>query len=269
MCWSGEASAALALGGFASTAYFYKKGEPAELCAALGYFSGMEALQAFTYSVINQCSNPSNQVATMLGYLHIAFQPFFVNAVSMHFVPKPVRDRIRPFVYGLCFLGALLFIMRLYPWGWMTPCYEITYNLPFCPTCSFHIPFCGKNICSVSGAWHIAWQIPARYNYFLDNTYLIAAFFMPVLYGSWRMTVYHIISGPLLAWATTKDANEWAAVWCLYSIALLGLMIKSPIRKVLYVRQFPLWHLIPGAMRAAALEPVFARKKRQRSKKVA
>jgi hypothetical protein len=50
---------------------------------ALGYFSSMEVLQAFTYSVIDQCALPSNQIATLLGYLHIAFQPFFINMLSM------------------------------------------------------------------------------------------------------------------------------------------------------------------------------------------
>lgn len=64
MCWSGEASACLAVTGFASTAYFYRQGESRVLCAALAYFSLMELLQAYTYSVIDECFNPRNQIAT-------------------------------------------------------------------------------------------------------------------------------------------------------------------------------------------------------------
>jgi len=241
MCWSGEASAALAAGGFAGAAYFYRKGEAPELCLALTYFSGMEALQAFTYSVINQCANPDNQIATLLGYLHISFQPFFINAVSMHFIPAAVRKKIQYFVYGLCFLASWLFIMRLYPFQWAPPCYDVKYTLPFIH--SFHpsIPFCGKIICSNSGSWHIAWEIPARYVFLFDNSYVWVAFLLPLLYGSWRMTLYHIISGPFLAWLTTNNANEWAAVWCLYSIGLLGIMIKTPVRRILYVRKWFWW----------------------------
>jgi hypothetical protein len=82
MCWSGEASVALAIAGLGTTAYAAYKKEPAPLWMALGYFSSMEALQAFTYSVIDQCGLPSNQIATMLGYLHIVFQPFFINMLS-------------------------------------------------------------------------------------------------------------------------------------------------------------------------------------------
>jgi len=73
MCWSGEASTALAVVGIATTAYAAYKKEPAVLWITLGYFSSMELLQAFTYTVIDDCSSPSNQIATLLGYLHIAF----------------------------------------------------------------------------------------------------------------------------------------------------------------------------------------------------
>ena len=69
MCWSGEASTVLATIGLSSTVYFYYKKEPAALCAALGYFSLMEVLQAYTYTVIDECSNPANQLATLLGYI--------------------------------------------------------------------------------------------------------------------------------------------------------------------------------------------------------
>jgi len=245
MCWSGEASAVLAASGFASSVYLYRKKEAPPLCAALAYFSGMEALQAYTYSVINQCSNPDNQVATLLGYLHIAFQPFFINAVSMYFIPDAVRKKIQYYVYGLCFVAAWLIIMRLYPFSWGIPCYQISYSFPTFPQGESSVPFCGKIICSTHGQWHIAWQIPAYYiSLFAENAYMIVAFFLPIVYGSWRITIYHLLTGPLLAWLTTNNANEYAAVWCLYSIGLLGLMIKTPIRKLLFVRKWFWWGLL-------------------------
>src|ERR1700760_2131332 len=98
MCWNGQASAVLATIGIASTGYAVYKKEPMPLWISLGYFSLMELLQAFTYTVINQCDNPSNQVATLLGYLHITFQPFFINAVSMYFINQKVAKKIAPFI---------------------------------------------------------------------------------------------------------------------------------------------------------------------------
>ncbi len=128
MCWSGEASAVLAATGFISTAYFYRKGESNALCGALAYFALMELLQAYTYTVIDQCFNPRNQIATFLGYMHIAFQPFFVNAVSMYFIPKALRQRIAPSVYILCFAAATIFMMRIYPFSWASFCYDKSYQ---------------------------------------------------------------------------------------------------------------------------------------------
>jgi len=243
MCWSGEASTVLATIGLSSTAYFYYKKEPAALCAALGFFSLMEALQAYTYTVIDECDNPGNQVATLLGYIHIAFQPFFVNAVSMYFIPEKIKARISASVYFLCFVTTVCLLIRLYPFEWAPACYEVkTRFILFSQYIdSFNVPFCGKRICSTSGDWHIAWEIPATANLALFNMYVVTAFLLPVLYGSWKMTIYHIITGPFLAYLTTSNPNEWAAVWCLYSIGLLLLLLKTPIRGFLHVRSWFWW----------------------------
>jgi len=242
MCWSGEASAVLATTGFVSTSYFFYKGESKVLCAALAYFSLMELLQAYTYTVIDQCHIPSNQIATLLGYIHIAFQPFFINAVCLHFIPASIRNRISGVVYSLCFIAAIIFMMRIYPFEWETYCYQHSYSLKFAPGYSLHMPFCGEQICSTSGAWHIAWAIPANDSIAMANAYPYAAFALPLLYGAWRLVLYHFITGPLLAFLTTNDPNEWAAVWCLYSIGLLLLLIKTPIRNYLYVKS---WYGLP------------------------
>jgi len=243
MCWSGEASTVLATIGLSSTVYFYFKKESPTLCAALGFFSLMEALQAYTYTVIDDCSNPGNQVATLLGYMHIAFQPFFINAVSMYFIPETVRNKILAPVYFICFVTTICLLIRIYPFDWAPACYEVQNKLILFSQFidSFNVPFCGKKICSVSGNWHIAWEIPASANLLLYNMYIVAAFIMPVCYGSWKMTIYHLVTGPFLAFLTTNNANEWPAVWCLYSIGLLLLLIKTPIRQFLHVRHWFWW----------------------------
>jgi hypothetical protein len=68
--------------------------------------------------------------------------------------------------------------------------------------------------------------------------YVLAGFVVPVLYGSWRFTIYHILMGPFLAKLLTDNPNEWPAVWCLLSIGLLLIVVKTPIRKWLYVRRW-------------------------------
>ena len=90
MCWSPEASIGIAVIGVATTAYCIKKKEPMLLVIPLAYFTLMEILQAYSYSVINECGNPANQNATVLAYIHVSLQPIFANMIGLHFVPDPV-----------------------------------------------------------------------------------------------------------------------------------------------------------------------------------
>lgn len=240
MCWNGTASGILATAGILSTGYAYYKKEPTVLWMSLGYFSLMELLQAFTYTVINQCEDPSNQIATLLGYLHITFQPFFINAVSMYFINQRVAKKIAPFIYTCCFAASILMLIQLYPFDWAG-------------SCDPRRPLCGKILCSVRGNWHIAWMVPTngignmltemQLPFFKQGFpgYIIAGFMLPILYGSWRFTLYHMMFGVWLARATTTNIDEWPAIWCLFSIALLLVVIKTPVRKWLFVKKWALW----------------------------
>lgn len=244
MCWNGTASTTLAVAGIATTAYAAWKGEKPVLWVPLAYFSLMEALQAFSYSVINRCDLPSNQIATMLGYLHISFQPFFINAVAMYFIPRAVRSKIQLPVYGACFGSSVFMMLQLYPFTWAGQCDPSSW-------------LCALRLCSVSGDWHIAWDLPinglggALFHGF--PTYAITAFIIPLLYGSWRFTAYQWLVGPFLARLTTTNMNEVPAIWCLFSIGLLVVVIKSPLRTYLHIDAWLLW---PKTWRRDASETV-------------
>jgi hypothetical protein len=240
MCWSGEASAVLATVGFATSGYVAYQGESRQLWLPLTYFAAMELLQAATYFYIDQCDTPQNQLLTLLGYLHIAFQPFFVNMAALYFVPSAVQRRVQGLAYALCGLATVAMLIKLYPFSWAKTCvrgYE---------------GFCGPAVCSTSGDWHIAWQLPL--NGLMSNhaddlipfpfglhgfAYFAAAFLLPLLYGSWRFVSFHLLVGPLLADQLTRHPNEHAAVWCLLSIGLCMSLIKTPLRRWLCVRGWP------------------------------
>ena len=203
-------------------------------------FSSMELLQAFTYSVIDQCSLPSNQIATLLGYLHISFQPFFINMISMYFIPGHVRERIQWPVYTVCFISAIIMLLQLYPFEWAG-------------SCPLGRGLCSDRLCSVSGEWHIAWDIPTNgmlnfitvesWASFLGTypSYLIAGILLPFAYGSWRLTLYQFLVGPQLALQLTSNPNEVAAIWCLLSIGILLIVVKTPIRRFMFVKSWWLW----------------------------
>ncbi len=241
MCWSGEASTVWATVGMSASLYAAYKKEDKALYLPLMYFSLMEILQAYTYTVINECGNPANQIATLLGYLHITFQPFFINAISMYFIPPEVRKKIQVSVYTLCFASAIIMIIQLFPFPWAG-------------ICQIGRSMCSTRLCSVSGNWHIAWEVPLNGigNFFwrmgfppLRNglfSYMFVGFALPVIYGSWRMTLYHYVMGPMLAIMSTNNVNERPAVWCLLSIGFLLIVVKTPIRRILHVKR---WFFYP------------------------
>ncbi len=245
MCWSGEASALLALSGMGITAYLIRKGESKELWLTLLYFSLMELLQAVTYLYIDQCSMSMNKILTWLGYVHIGCQLFFFNMISMYFVPKVVKAKIAPYVYGLCCVGLILFMSKAFSF----------FGTSLCAV--GREPFCGIVACSYKGDWHLAWQLPLNNLLSFPDlwvgrglhsiVYILFGCILPILYGSWRLILIIAIFGPIVARLLTIDPNEFPAVWCLLSVGLCCSVIVSPIRNNLFVRNWPLYYLLfPG-----------------------
>ncbi len=200
--------------------------DPAAIWLTLGYFSAMEALQVAGYAVVDQCGTFENRAVTLASYLHIAFQPFLINAFALELVPKAAKDRTKRWVFAVCGLSAAVMIAQLVPWQSVG-------------TCVPGSPLCATSLCTVSGAWHIAWDIP--YNGVMRPianvlgidfgfpTYMVATFALPLVYGAWRFVVMHAVVGPVLAWSLTDNPNEMPAVWCLFSIFILfvGLSMRA------------------------------------------
>lgn len=228
MCWNIEASAAMVVAGAAVTGFAWRQGQPAGIWVTLGYFTAMEALQVAGYLVVDQCGTPENRTVTLLSYLHIVFQPLFINAFAMELVPERVKQRVRLWVFGLCALSSTVMLAQILPWPALGACLPGT-------------PLCGQSYCTMSGTWHIAWHIP--YNGLLVPveqvlglqsgfpTYMATAFLLPLLYGAWRFVLLHTLAGPVLAWTLTSDPNEMPAVWCLFSIAILLVSLSPLVRR--------------------------------------
>lgn len=165
---------------------------------------------------------------TLLSYLHIVFQPFFINAFAMELLPEPVKKRLRRGVFLCCALSSLVMLIQLMPLSWAGPCHP-------------GAPLCANELCLVRGEWHIAWNVP--YNGLLvplENTvgvhagfpsYMLVAFLLPLVYGAWRFVVFHALAGPILASFLTSNPNEQPAIWCLFSIGILLMSLSPLIRR--------------------------------------
>jgi hypothetical protein len=231
MCWSLEASAGLAVVGTVGAVYAYRRGDSNLLWIPLLYFAGMELLQALSYPVIGNCMSSQNQLLTLLSYIHIAFQPFFVNAIFLYFIPKEVRQRVIVPVFIFCAAAALVMLVRLYPFPWAGMC-EMGQIL------------CGPQMCSVWGSWHIAWSLPL--NDLLPHTYAyaLAAFVLPLVYGSWRAVLFAVVTGPFLAYLSTSNVNEQPAIWCLFSVALVIVTVFTPLKNALKTKSYFTWRFL-------------------------
>lgn len=243
MCWSATASLAMVGVGAVATGLAASRGQPRAIWATMGYFTAMELLQASGYAVIDECGTTANRSITLLSYLHIVFQPFFINAFAMELVPAPVKRRIRRWVYALCAVSSATMLAQLLPLDWAG-------------SCRIGDTLCGAELCLVSGEWHIAWDVP--YNGLLTGgvldgiqgltgirpdfpTYLLTVFALPLVYGAWRFVLMHALAGPLLAYALTSDPNEAPAVWCLFSIGILLLGLSPVVRGRFEVSRWFAW----------------------------
>lgn len=224
MCWSGTASAGMASLGFGGALFARWRGEGWMRWVTLMYFSSMELLQAFTYSVIGICvitGTPEgkwNEILTILSYLHISFQPIFTNFFGLSFSKKGTELKIwLKWTTIAMVLVSLLMVSRMFFHNLFGVCNYVK------------TPLCGLDTCSYKGEWHIAWRLAL--NGFDEWTifghkavwlvYNIPVFILPLFYGGWRWSLYHFTFGIFLARQLTGNKDEFSAIWCLSSIAFL------------------------------------------------
>jgi len=189
-------------------AILWKGPTGARSCVA--YFAFMETLQAFQYSVIDECDNPLNKIFTLLGFFHLAFQPFFVNMYLGTFMTN-MQKRYLPMILSLSFFGGIMMCNRL----WMS---EGDHH------CTIGIqPMCGAKTCTFRGNVHLAWQMPMQHadqDYFTPGwTLHFFLFYLPTYaLGMYGHTIFLLLSGPFLGRALTSHQDEIPAIWCFFSI---------------------------------------------------
>lgn len=207
MCFTQPMSLLFAVLGLSASAYLYKKYTYASI--SIGYFALMELLQYFQFFYIDKCNNYYNKLLTIIGYIHICFQPIFVNLWFFQFVKKPNYS----FIY-LSLAAALLLLSRLI----------VTNDKHLCD--NTNEPLCGKKTCTFSGKKHLAWNIrlraPGQY-WFTPSIGL--HFFMwviPVLtLFEIKPLIALLLTLPYFAIFITNNIHEQPAIWCFFSIIQL------------------------------------------------
>lgn len=208
MCFSESISLLIGVCGLLSSAYFYIYLMNIYASIGIGYFALMEIIQFFQYRVINQCKNPYNQFLTILGYLHICFQPVFVNLWLFAFISTAPNFT---FIYLSLFAGILL-ASRIF----------FVKDEELCD--GLNEPLCGKRTCAISGKRHIAWQVRLRAagKYWFTPS-IGLHFFMWVIptltLVQLKPLLALLLTGPYMGFLLTKNIHEQPAIWCYTSIA--------------------------------------------------
>jgi hypothetical protein len=205
-----------------------KRGEPAAIWGTVAYFTAIEGLQLAGYAVVDQCDTTANKSITLLSYLHVALQPVVINTFALQLVPEKVRKKAIKPVMLVCVVTVALMLAQLIPWRPLGKCLPGT-------------PLCGETLCTVSGNWHIAWQIPYNgllvpFDTFFGTrcgfpAYVFCFFVLPLFYGAWRFVLLNVLAGPVFASVLTDNPNEMPAVWCLLSIAIVCICLSPVIRQ--------------------------------------
>lgn len=227
MCWSEAATWSMVGIGTAGAALAWSRAEPAAIWGTIGFFTGMEALQVWGYQVVDQCGAAPNGAVTLLSYLHISLQPLVINIFCMALAGSSVSLRMRRLVLGVSTLACLMLLARLIP-------------APVLGLCPPDVPLCGSDLCTISGSWHIGWTVPLNNLFSLQPwlgsmgqfpDYMLAAFFLPCLYGAWRFALFNAAVGPGLSSILTDNPHEMPAVWCFFSVGIVLIGISPAFRR--------------------------------------
>ena len=203
-----------------------------KMTSAILFFCLMELLQFVQYFFIAddlydvKCLARINQILTVLGYVHIQFQPYFTNLYLQAFRPAtgkaaPHEEIAWALVLKLCLAQSALGLLRL-P---LTPGLN-AFELSEAQRAWYGGSrdwLEGPQLCTYRGSLHLAWSIPlAQPTYFLGGMGLHCfMMFVPMLciggLSELDAVSFLFLSGPVLATYLTSNTHEAASIWCFFS----------------------------------------------------
>lgn len=209
------------------------------------YFASMEILQFFQYLVINDCESKMNIFLTILGFVHICFQPLVTNIAFSAIDPKNLdqqREETWWFVIKFCAVTGFFMSIRI-----VVPLLSDNYDsfLLFAKCGIDSEAVCAERSCTTMGAYHLRWAWKLlRPTYTFPNVamHFFTMFFPALLLGMWIQSIVLFMSGPVLAtcFSGKADDGERAAIWCFFSIAeasITGITSYLACRKQLANRE--------------------------------
>lgn len=241
MCFTKEMSGGFAALGLFMSIWVYSKTDNMQLAAGVFYFFLMEFLQYFQYLVIDDCENPTNQILTVLGFLHICFQPYFTHIINSALTKSPTYLGYYVPILRMTIIAGVMLFAR----------FALTYHPSFAPASHFEgggIPGArwegdeynssgvstewlrAEKLCTLSGKFHLRWEVPmADVSYYVPSAAIHSFFmFMPFFVIKPKNIIQGLVlwaTGPALANYISPDLTEQASIWCFFSISQIAIML--------------------------------------------
>lgn len=259
MCFSQEMSLGFSIFGVLFAAWCFWSNGNMNIVKGVTWFVLMEILQVVQYSYIATdidpenptleqmsesavCKSSVNQFLTFLGFVHIAFQPYFSACMSCALIKQPTSVSQFKLVHRLQIWGALLLLSRhllTYVDGQTFEKFGFAAKYAFDPRS--WVPTVewlnGPALCTYAGKTHLAWSIPmVDVSYYVPSMQLHAfLMFVPFFaldfggfgknWKNWIAGFLLFITGPVLGDWFTANKHEAASIWCFFSICqVVGLV---------------------------------------------
>jgi len=212
MCFNQPMSLALAVSGFILGAWGYSQTKNVRMLAGVWYFVAMETLQFFQFFWLNDCASPINQALTIIGFLHICFQPYFTHTFSSAFMRNEKKKAQMEMVRKLSLIMGCMMFSR---WILFTPEHKLQ--------CANTEWLRGDQACTFQGNYHIAWSMPLHApTYFMPSNgihfFMMFAPYFAMGMDMWINGAILLFTGPVLSKLITDNLYEQASIWCFFSI---------------------------------------------------
>jgi hypothetical protein len=192
--------------------------------AGLSFLATKEAIQFLLYNHLEKDADGKcdrmNEILTVLAWIHISFQPFFVLLFIQGFSRSPQWYNIP---LGMAMVFAVFNILRI----------KEDIQTDRCVPKENPKGLCKKETCSFAGKYHVAYGFNlqsgdrgmATPNIF---TYYLLSFVPPLIVGDWPIPLASALLAILsYGWIAPHDNGEAAAIWCLISVAFVGFVAWS------------------------------------------
>eukprot|EP00823_Brevimastigomonas_motovehiculus_P007680 TRINITY_DN679_c0_g1_i1.p1 TRINITY_DN679_c0_g1~~TRINITY_DN679_c0_g1_i1.p1 ORF type:complete len:260 (-),score=45.12 TRINITY_DN679_c0_g1_i1:150-929(-) len=207
----------------------FKMPQKPRVAISVFYFSFMEFIQFMQYFWVDKCTDTGNQFWTIIGFLHITFQPLFCNLLTSGFDKTEMEKYKSKIMISIC-LWCAAFLWLAFFLGPMF--FPQSPEVQKCTAVS-QDPLRSDTLCTKTGEVHIAWHIPMTpASYWVPNLFLhFFCMFIPYFVEPFSkpqlaaVGIVSLIIGPGLAVYLTKSKFEQASVWCYLSIFQIVLIM--------------------------------------------